>query len=176
MYFIIKLIKKFFKIFNSAAAPWQVFLGVLLGALVGFLPLWPSGYGPAPLGWILVLLAIVLNCHLAAFFIFMGLGKLISLALLPVAIPVGNALDGFAQTASGIPLLHASLWSHTGWLGLTILGLIVAPILAFMMAWATWTFRTKLRDRLLARKKLVTVGKLGGNMILVRTVCWFFDL
>ncbi len=176
MFFALKVIKKFFKIFNSAAAPWQVFLGVLLGVLVGFLPLWPKGHGPAPLGWILVLLAIVLNCHLAAFFIYMAIGKLLSLACIPLAIPLGNAFDGLAQFSSDVPFLHASLWSHTGWLGLTLIGFIVAPILALLMAWATWTFRVKLRDRLLARKKLVAVGKIGGNTILIRTVCWFFDL
>lgn len=176
MFFLVKLIKKFLKILNSAAAPWQIFLGVLLGVLVGFLPLFPSGQGPAPLGWILVLVAILVNCHLASFFLFMGLGKLISLLLLAPAASIGSAFDGLAQTASGIPFLHASQWSHTGWLGMTILGFICAPILAVAMAWATTQFRTKLRDKLMARKKVVTAGKVAGNMILLRITCWFFDI
>jgi uncharacterized protein (TIGR03546 family) len=176
MFFFIKLLKKFLKIFNSAAAPWQIALAVFLGTLVGFLPLFPKGYGPAPLGWILVLVAILVNCHLASFLMFLGLGKLISMALLGPAIAIGNQFDGLAQTSAGIPFLHASMWSHTGWLGLTIVGLVLAPILAIVMAWSAHQFRTKLRDRLMNKKKLVTAGKIGGNMILLRITCWFFDI
>jgi len=72
--------------------------------------------------------------------------------------------------------LHASLWSHTGYLGMSLIGLAAAPVIAALMAWTAHLFRSKLRDRLLQKKALVRSGKVAGNGILVRTTCWFFDL
>jgi uncharacterized protein (TIGR03546 family) len=176
MFLLIKVLKKFFKIFNSAAAPWQVALGVLLGTLVGFLPIFSKAYGPAPLGLALIVIAVILNCHLTAFLLFVLLGKLLSLVLISPALAIGGMADGLAQTSANIPFLHASLWSHTGWLGMTLIGFVLAPIFATLMWWATWNFRVKLRDRLIEKRKLVAAGKLAGNLFLVKAVCWFFDL
>ncbi|MBA3686263.1 MAG: hypothetical protein H0W72_13635 [Planctomycetes bacterium] len=175
MYTLIKLLKSFFKIFNSAAAPWQVFFGTLFGVLLGFLPVMTSS-GPALLGCVILLLAFFVNCHLGSVLMFFGISKLLSLVLTSPAVALGNACDSLAQTCAGIPFLHASRWSHTGWLGLTLIGLALAPILAIAMARVTVIFRTRIRDRLLERKRLVTAGKVGGNLILVRLTCWFFDL
>ena len=176
MYFFAKILKKFFKIFNSAALPWQIFVGVLLGTLLGFLPVFPLNHGPALLGCAILVVALVINCHLTAVLLFFGIGKLLSYALAGPAVMIGDSLDNVAQASADIPFLHASLWSHTGWLGLTILGFCFAPLFAIAMWQLTVLFRVKLRDRLLARKQLVTAGKVGGNMILVRIVCWFFDI
>lgn len=176
MYFLVKVLKKFLTIFNSAALPWQIFLGVLLGTLLGFLPVFPLSHGPAPLGCAILLLALVINCHLSALLLFFGLAKLLSFALAGPAVMIGDNLDGLARASADIPFLHASLWSHTGWLGSTILGFCIAPLFAIAMWRLTVLFRVKLRARLLARKQLVKAGKVGGNLFLVRLACWFFDL
>lgn len=174
MYLVFKLIRGFFKALVSAAEPWQIALAAAFGTLLGFMPIWLNG--PNPLALTVLLLAIVLNCHLGTVFLMMGVMKLLSLALGPVALVLGNSLDGLAQTASGIGLLHASGWSHTGWLGLAILGLALAPVTAGIMARVTVLFRTRLRDRLLESKRLALAGKVGGNPVLVRCALWFFDL
>lgn len=176
MYLIVKLLKKFFKIFNSSAAPWQVALGAGLGLLLGFLPLFPLSHGPAPLGWVVLLLALVINCHLTAVFLFWALGKLMALAVAGPATALGNHFEQFAKASADIPFLHASLLSHTGYLGLALIAVIAAPLIALTMGLLTRWFRVHLRDRLLARRQLVTAGKIGGNLILVRIACWFFDL
>ncbi len=172
---LIKLLKSFFKIFNSAAAPWQVFLGTLFGVLLGFLPIVTSS-GPALLGCIILLLAFFVNCHFGSVVMFFGIGKLLAMALATPAVALGNACDGLARASAGIPFLHASLWSHTGYLGLTLLGFAIAPLLAIAMARLAVVFRTRIRDRLLERKRLVAAGKIGTNAILLRAACWFFDL
>lgn len=176
MFVIIKLIKKLLKIVNGNAAVWQVFLGALLGVLIGFLPIWPLAYGPAPLGLCLVIVAIVSNCHLGSVLLFWGIGTLLAIALRAPAVALGNALDGLARASAEIGFLHASLWSHTGYLGMSLIGLAAAPVIAALMAWTAHLFRSKLRDRLLQKKALVRSGKVAGNGILVRTTCWFFDL
>jgi len=58
MYFFARVLKKFFTIFNSAAEPWQIFLGVFFGTLLGFLPVFPLSHGPALLGCVILLLAL----------------------------------------------------------------------------------------------------------------------
>ena len=174
MWMIYKLIKGFVRALISAAAPWQIGVAAALGVLLGCLPLWLGG--PNPLALAVLVLAIVLNCHLGTLFVFWGVMKLLSFAIAPLALALGNALDGLAQTAAGMPLLHASHWSHTGWLGLALIGIIVAPLAGFAMARGTVAFRTKLQARMLANRKLAVAGKVGGNGLLVRFGLWFFDL
>lgn len=174
MYLLFKLLRGFVRALISAAEPWQIALAAALGTLLGFMPLWLGG--PNPLALLVLLLAIVLNCHLGTVFVFWGVMKLLALAVGPLALVLGNALDGVAQAASGSGLLHASGWSHTGWLGLALIGLVLAPVAAFAMARVTVLFRVKLRDRLLENKRLALAGKVGGNPVLVRFACWFFGL
>jgi uncharacterized protein (TIGR03546 family) len=171
---IYKLLKGFLRALISASAPWQIALGAALGTLLGCMPLWIDG--PNPLALLVLLLAIIVNVHLGTVFVLWGVFALLSLALTPAALALGNAVDGLAQTAAGLPLLHASGWSHTGWLGLALIGLLLAPGIAWAMARVTVLFRTRLRDRLLANRKLALAGKAAGNGLLVRSLCWFFDL
>lgn len=174
MFMLYKLLKGFLTALISAAAPWQIALGAAFGTLLGFMPLWLGG--PNPIALAVLLLAIVINCHLGTVFVLMGVCKLLSFALGPIALAIGNACDGLAQAAAGIGLLHASGWSHTGWLGLALIGLVLAPLAAVAMARVTVLFRTRLRDRLLENRRLALAGKVGGNSMLVRFACWFFDL
>jgi hypothetical protein len=177
MYFLVKTLKKFFKIFNSLAAPWQVLVGTLLGTLLGFLPVMGTS-GPSPLGLTILGLAIIINCHFGSVLLFFGLGWLLTkiLALAGVGVAVGNMFDSLARASADNAFLHASKWSDTGYLGLTLIGLVAAPIFAIAMWRFTIYFRSVLRDRLLARRSLVKAGKVGGNTLLLRVVCWFFDL
>lgn len=175
MYLVYKLLKGFLKALISAAAPWQLALGAALGTLLGFMPLWLPG-GPSPLALAVLALALVLNCHLGTVFVLWGAMKLLAIALGPLALALGNACDGLARLASGIGPLHGSGWSHTGWLGLALLGIALAPVTALALARIAVLFRTRLRDRLLESRKLALAGKVGGNGILVRCACWFFDL
>jgi len=175
MYLLFKLVRGFLQALISAAAPWQIAAGAALGTLLGFMPLWLPG-GPSPLALAVLLVAIVLNCHLGTVFVLWGAARLLALALGPAALGLGNACDGLAAAAAGSGLLHASGWSHTGWLGLALLGLVLAPIAAYAMARVTVLFRVKLRDRLLESRHLALAGKVGGNPLLVRLACWFFDL
>lgn len=176
MYFAIKLLRKFFKIFTASVAPWQVALGAALGIAVGFLPVFPSAQGPALLGIALIVLALLIDCHLSAFFLFLLIGKLLALALSGPAVAIGNAFDGLAQASATIPFLHGSLWSHTGWLGLSLIGLAAAPVVFLAMFLFTRWFHVKVRDKLLARRRLVSAGSIGSNPMLLRIVMWFFDI
>ena len=124
MFTIYKFIRSFFKALVSENAPWQVGLGVLFGSLLGFLPLFDLSHEfifawPAAL---ILLIALTVNVHLGSVMLFAGLGTAVHLLCYPLAEAIGNGMSGFAQSAAGIPLLHAAGLSHTGWLGMTLLG------------------------------------------------------
>jgi uncharacterized protein (TIGR03546 family) len=172
---LLKLIRGLLKGLASAAAPWQLALGAWFGVMLGFLPIFPSA-GPSPLGILLLFLAIVVNCHLASALLFMGVFKLIAFALKPVGLAIGTSMTGFAQTCADIPFLHASHWSHTGWLGMTVLGIVIAPIVALGMYLFTRWFRTKVQPKLVAKRKLMLAGKVAGNGFFFKLGCWFMGL
>jgi hypothetical protein len=144
--------------------------------MLGFLPIFPLSAGPSLLGLTLLLLAIVINCHLASVFLFMGLGKIIGLALTNPAVAIGEQLSTVAAASSEIPFLYYSHWSHTGYLGMTILGLLAAPLIAIAMALFTVWFRNHLQPKLVARRKLVLAGKIGTNPLGLRFACWFMGI
>jgi uncharacterized protein (TIGR03546 family) len=173
---LLKLLRGLLKAITSAAAPWQVALGAFFGILLGFLPIFPISMGPSLLGLTLLLLAIVINCHFGSVLLFMGLGKVLGLALLNPAVALGGSLDGLAQASAGIPFLYHSHWSHTGYLGLTVIGLVAAPIIAIVMAWFTVWFRAKVQAKLAEQRKLVLAGKVAGNSIVFKSACWFLGL
>lgn len=172
---LLKLIRGLLKGLASAAAPWQLALGTWFGVLLGFLPIFPAA-GPSPLGFTLLFLAVVINVHLGSVLLFMGVTKLIALALMGVGLAIGSSMTGFAQACADIPFLHASLWSHTGWLGMTVLGLICAPIAAIAMYIFTRWFRAKIQPKLIERRKLMLAGKVAGSGIGFKLICWFMGL
>lgn len=176
MFFLVTLLKRFLNILNSNAAPWQIALGAFLGILLGFLPVFTFAEGLAWLGCLVVLLVVFVNCHLGSALLFWGLGSLLALSLKGPALALGTALAPLAEFSARVPLLAGSRLNHTGWLGLTLVGLALAPVAAWAMRSATIAFRTRFRDRLLARKKLVLAGKVASNGILLRLTCWFFGL
>ena len=130
MYFFYKLFRNLIRAMVSDAAPWQIAAGAFLGTLIGFLPLWPitHGYAPAPLGVLLLCTALVINVHLASVFLFLGMGKLLSKVLEGPAVVIGGWCDDLARASANIPFLHHSLWDHTGYLGLTMMGFVAARV------------------------------------------------
>jgi len=179
MFLLIKFIRKFFKILNSDAAPWQVFLGATLGLLIGLLPIWPLPQGPAPIGLLVVAAALFINCHLGSVLVFWGIGALLFLALRPLADQWAPTAEGLAAACAEIWFLHASMWSHSGWLVLSLIALVLAPILGFSMAFAAYRFRTIYRPKLLERKRLMASGKAAqkvSNPWLLKIVGWFFGI
>ena len=172
---LLKLIRGLLKGLASAAAPWQLALGAWFGVMLGFLPIFPSA-GPSLLGFTLLFLAIVVNCHLASVLLFLGVFKLLALVLKPVGLAIGTGMAGFAQTCADIPFLHASHWSHTGWLGMTVLGIVIAPIVALGMYLFTRWFRTKVQPKLVEKRKLMLAGKVAGSGIGFKLICWFMGL
>lgn len=173
---VLKLLRKFFKILNGDNAPWQVFCGTLFGVLLGFLPVWPPGHGPAPLGLAILLVALVLNCHLGSVLLFWGLATLAALALRGPALAVGSALDDLAWWSRDVWILHRSLWSHLGWLGSTVIGAVVAPVAGLAMAVAAGWFRARVRPRLEKRRRMVAAGQAASHPLATRLLAWFFGL
>lgn len=176
MYAIIKLIKKFLKIINSNAAPWQVALGAAFGTAVGFMPLWPDGGSPAVLPWLVLLVALVINCHIGSLLFLLGITSLLHVLMAGPAVTLGNALSDLAQWSAGVWILHASYWSHTGYLGETLFGIVLAPIAGIAMYRLTINVRTRLLPKLTQRRRLVRTGKIAGNAVVARVVLWFFGV
>lgn len=174
MFAILKMIRNLLRAITGASAPWQVGLGSALGLLLGFVPLWPSW--PNPLAWALLLSALLINLHLGSFFLFWGLGSLLGLALAPVALALGNASAGLAGLAASSGPLRMARLNHTGYLGLLLLGLPLASLAGLATAWATRWFDRNLRARLSERQRLVKAGKLAGNTLLLRGLCWFLGV
>ena len=164
------------KAITSDAAPWQIFLGTFLGTLLGFLPVFPWSQGPSPIAFALIVLILLVNVHLGSVFLFLGIGKLLSKALAIPALFIGQQFDSMAQRCSDIPLLHLSHWSHTGYLGLTLIGLFCAPLFAILMYRFCLWFRDRWRQKLMDKIALIRAGKVVNRPWLVKTVCWFFGL
>ena len=178
MYLLYKLLRNLVRAMVSQAAPWQIALGVLFGTLVGFLPVWPvtHGYAPSPLGVGLLFVALVINLHLASFFLFFAVGKLLSVALMGPATVIGDWCEPLARASADIPFLHFSLWDHTGYLGLTLFGLVAAPLFMLgMLSLVLWFRRTWL-PKILEDRRLSKVGSLTNRPIMVRVLCWFLGL
>jgi hypothetical protein len=174
MFYLIKTIRKLLQALASQAGIWQISAGTAIGMMLGFLVVWPWGDAPAPIGFSLLLLGLIINVHLGGLLLFWGLGGLLSLALSPMAVAIGNGMPATAAAAADNPLLFASYISHTGYLGLALLGVVFAALTALVMAVFTRYFRTRIQPKLVARKRLVQSGKIGSNPILVRILCWFF--
>lgn len=176
MFTLYKLLRSLLRSLASDAAPWQMAVGAFLGVLLGLLPIWPAAHGPSPLGLCLVLALCVVNCHIATALLFLGIGKLVAGLLAGPAATIGGMFDGLARSSAEIPFLHLSLWSHTGWLGLTLVGLVLAPLAALgMWLLATW-FRRAVVPRLQERKRLLAAGQKLDKPWLVNLGCWFLGV
>jgi hypothetical protein len=176
MYATYKMLRGTIKAIGSDAEPWQIVTGTMLGTLIGFLPLWPIGHGPCIIGFVLLFLAIVINCHLGSLFLFLFVTKVLGTVLKGPFLMVGDQFKGLAQWSADNPILYNSLCSNTGYLGRTLIGICFAPLFGILMYRLVVWARTHLMPRLLAHRKLVTAGKVADRKWLIMVGCWFFGV
>ncbi len=176
MYLTYKLTRGTLKSLLSSAEPWQIMVGTVLGTLLGFMPLWPLAHGPSPLWLLLFALALIINCHFGSVLLFFAIGKMFAKLLAGPAVLIGQSLEGFAKTAADVPLLYWSLLSHTGYLGLTCLGVTFGVLFAVLMGWAVRWIRAVVKAKFAANAQLVKAGKLADRPVLFRIACWFLGL
>lgn len=176
MYLTYKITRSAIKSLVSDAAPWQIAVGTACGTLLGFLPLWPVSQGPSPLWFLILAVAFLISCHLGSLLLFYGIGNLLAKLLLGPAIVIGLGLEGVAQSCADVPFFYWSLLSHTGYLGLTLLGFGFASAFALVFTWATVFFRTRVKARIAENAQLLKAGKLADRPVLFRMACWFLGL
>lgn len=176
MYLLYKFTRGFIKSLVSSCAPWQIAVGAFLGALLGFLPLWPLTQGPNPIWFLVLTAAFLINCHVGSVFLFFALGKLLAKLLAGPAVVIGMGMEGFARTAADTPFLYWSLLSHSGYLGLTVIGSLFAVVSAVLMWFFARWFQTVVKARIAANARLAKAGKLADRPFLVRIGCWFMGL
>ncbi len=83
---IIKMMRKIGKLIRGGVAPRQIFLGALLGVLIGMIP----GMNLSLV--IGIFLLFILNTHVGVALVGVALGKLLSLLLAPLTFQIGYAL------------------------------------------------------------------------------------
>ena len=177
MYVILKLIRKFIMIITSQQGLWQIAGGVWIGTILGMSSWWTLAGGLNYLTILLFLLALFVRFHLGSVFMFLAIGKLIALGLASVILDLGHdRADGFARMAAEVPLLHACHFSSTQQLGSLMLAIPLGLVFALVMTWAAHLFETKLREKIMQRKKLLAAGKVAGNTLVMRIGCWFLGL
>ncbi|MBP9890908.1 MAG: hypothetical protein KBG84_03325 [Planctomycetes bacterium] len=109
---LLQICRWLYRTLNTDARPWQVGVGITLGALAGLLP-----YGLAMLAVFLTIL--VVNCHFGTAFFSWGIFRLISIALQTLLIrPLGAvALEAMPQGGREL-LIAASHMPIVSWLRL----------------------------------------------------------
>ena len=176
MYIAYKLTRGTLKSLLSSAEPWQIMVGTVLGTMLGFMPLWPVTQGPSPLWLMLFALAFVINCHFGSVLLFFAIGKMLAKVLAGPAVLIGQTLEGVAKTAADTPFLYWSLLSHSGYLGLTCLGLAFGVLFAVLMGWFVRWFRAFVKNKIDTNARLLKAGKLADRPLLFRIACWFLGL
>lgn len=139
------LLRKIGSVFRGNATPLQVLLATVLGGALGFVPgfFLPGDLGGGLLqapGLILLLLCLVLvlNANLAVFGLVTLVGKLLSLALLPVSYALGRWLiDGpLQETFRGLVNGKVTAWfglEYYATAGGLVLGLVYGVLAGVLM-------------------------------------------
>jgi uncharacterized protein (TIGR03546 family) len=147
MFTLIKFTRWLYKTLNSDQRPWQIALGITLGALAGLLPL-----GLATL--CVFVLILFINVHFGSALFSFGFFKLLAWPLqLAVIRPIGAlALDiapqGLVIYAAQTPVLAWLRLDYFDVAGAIAVWLIIAAPL-YLFVSATWTrFQDWLRERL----------------------------
>jgi uncharacterized protein (TIGR03546 family) len=169
MFTLIKFTRWLYKTLNSDQRPWQIALGITLGALAGMLPL-----GFATL--CVFVLILLINVHFGSALFSFAMFKLIAWPLqLAVIRPAGAlALDVVPQG----PVIYAAQTPVLAWLRLDyhdVAGAIVVWMLIavplFLIVAATWTrFQDWMRERI-GKSKFV---KWASNKWLFRGLRYVF--
>ena len=101
----LKLIRKFVKLVRGGAHPWQIFLGCLLGVMIGMVP----GFNMTVV--LLIVALLVFSATLGLAIIGFAVGKALCLALAPLTFEIGyvlihhSGLEGLFRAASETPVV-----------------------------------------------------------------------
>jgi len=140
MQFIFKL----FKALNSAQSPWQVTLAITLGMVAGLTPM--SGIQTV----VVLFLAFVLNIHLGLFFVASALFAGVAYLLDPwfeqigYVLLVNEGLQGLWTVWYNNGVMRLSHFNNTLVLGSTVVALISALPLYFLLGWIISHYRDTL--------------------------------
>lgn len=146
---LISLIRKFFKQLKSDLTPSQLAVGAFFGVIAGMTP-----FGPHLL--LIVTLALLFNCSMAAFLLFFGLLKPAGLALGVTSFHLGVSMlgDGTGSYASLIgALADAPVLAYMGFDRYVVAGSLVIAVpaavaIAAIFGLAVSSYRKKLTPKL----------------------------
>jgi len=134
-----RFIKKLLAVFRGSVAPPLILLSVLIGFWFGLMP------GFSGLHTVLLIVALVLNVHLALFLLSLGIGKAVSLAAAPVLYHVGGwvqeYLGGLLDALSSIPIIGMTDFGRYALAGALVVGPIVGAIGGLVLAFSVINFR-----------------------------------
>ncbi|NNL76348.1 MAG: TIGR03545 family protein [Desulfobacterales bacterium] len=159
MQFILKL----FRALNSAQTPWQVTLAITLGMIAGLTPL--SGIQTVVIFFLAFLLNIHLGLFLASSAFFAGIGYLFD----PVFEQVGymlltsKGLSGLWTTWYNNGLMRLSYFNNTLVLGSTVIAILAAVPLYFLLGWSIGHYRDALGSILSKFPRLGLFGILQAS-------------
>lgn len=169
MQFILKL----FKALNSAQSAWQVTLAITLGMVAGLTPM--SGIQT----FVILFLAFVLNIHLGLFFVasgvFAGIGYLFDPLFEQVgyALLTNDVLQGLWTTWYNDGLMRLSHFDNTLVMGSTVVALVLAIPLYFLLGWLITHYRDSLGRFLEKYPKLGLFGILKATTKKDRLLRWW---
>jgi uncharacterized protein (TIGR03546 family) len=154
-----KIVRKIGKMLRGGAGRKEIFLGALLGVLIGFNP-------TASLTLALtILIALLLNANIGFTLLGMALGKLLSLAIAAISFHTGYflihniGLEGLFTTLTNTPvtaLMDLDVYAMVGGLPYAI---IIGIAFGKMMAAVV----TKIREQMVRAGENEKVGKMAGN-------------
>jgi uncharacterized protein (TIGR03545 family)/uncharacterized protein (TIGR03546 family) len=159
MQFILKL----FRALNSAQTPWQVTLAITLGMIVGLTPL--SGIQTVVIFFLAFLLNIHLGLFLASLAFFAGIGYLFDpiFEQIGFALLTSKSLSGLWTAWYNSGLMRMSYFNNTLVLGSTVVALLTAAPLYFLLGWSISHYRDALGSVLSKFPKLGLFGILQAN-------------
>ncbi len=169
MQFILKL----FKALNSAQSPWQVTLAITLGMVAGLTPM--SGIQTV----VILFLAFVLNIHLGLFFVASALFAGIAYLFDPWFEQIGyllltdDGLQGLWIAWYNNGVMRLSHFNNTLVLGSTVVALLSAVPLYFLLGWIISHYRDSLGKFLEKYPKLGLFGVLKAATTKDRLLRWW---
>ena len=159
MQFLLKL----FRALNSAQTPWQVTFAITLGMVAGLTPL--SGIQTV----VIFFLAFLLNIHLGLFFassaFFAGIGYLFDpmFERIGYALLTSEGLNGLWTALYNNGLMRLTYFNNTLALGSTVVALVAAAPLYFLLGWGISHYREALGSVLSKYPKLGLFGILQAS-------------
>jgi uncharacterized protein (TIGR03545 family)/uncharacterized protein (TIGR03546 family) len=168
-----KFFMKLFKALNSAQTPWQVTLAMALGMVAGLTPV--SGIQSI----IILLLVFILNIHLGLFFVasafFAGIGYLFDpwFEKIGYVLLTSDSLKGLWTACYNSGLVRMSYFNNTLALGSTVVALILAVPLYFLLGWMINRYRNRLATILGKYPRLGLFGILKASEVKDPLLRWW---